>query len=449
MKEKIIKSIVSAFEKGKLSKAMLKLKDDLEKKSGATLNAVAFATYIYDNEIHIDKSAVAGDEELANAYAYFSQEAMGGKEEGDDDPFWLNVWDADTRLNYGGKPVELNELSHIVNLDQWKENVEGHLKHNPNTKTELHNTDAKFDFENGALFLYMNPEDKDIHKGLREGVIKPSIEVGFPDYMYDDTTNKLKSYSKVKGLGLMADGKQMGVNVGPLVPNETALGGNEMAENEGGEPTEAEKFQTELKADMEKDPKTVVEKKDEYLKKIGDLKIEGEFKTAFELFLEKNKPEDEPPKSDEDKFKAEIKAMADQHQKEMEELKVLLTENKQKSEAKDEALAKIEADMIKVELENAKRAGISKKHILKRKDMTLDEVRQEIQLYRNVIEALNKGDPDEGVPPIIQQTKETYKDGRGNLTDDGYAALNSQLTPTKAKRFSQPLKGYNPYDTTK
>ena len=256
MKDKIIESIVEAIKNNRLSKNLKSFKESVEKEMKKALSPEEFAIYVFDNEIKNGNDAVAGEVELANAYAYFSQEAQGGKDE--EGPFWLNIWDADTKLNYGGKAVELNELSHVINLDQWKKNVEGHRHHNPKSKVDLNVDDAKFDFDNGKLHLHINPTDKNIHKGLREGVIKPSIEVAFPDYMLDSENNKLNSYVKVKGLGLMEDGRQMGEKVGPGEPGQSAFGGKDMAEEGNDQPTEAEKFQVELKSALEKDPKAVL-----------------------------------------------------------------------------------------------------------------------------------------------------------------------------------------------
>jgi len=443
VKSKIINSIVTAYKNGKLSKNMVQFKKEVEEKLGTQINALAFATYIYDNEINVEHAAVAGEAELANAFAYFSQEAMGGQD-GAGSPFWLKVWDSDTRLNYGGKPVELNELSHIINLNQWKEDIAGHLKHDPDSVTKLNNEDAKFDFDNGSLFLKMNPEEKHIHEGLRSGIIKPSIEVGFPDYMYNSLTNKLKSYSKVKGLGLMEDGKQMGLNVGPRVPNETALGGKDMADETGGEPTETEKFQTELKSEMDKNPKTVVEKKDEYLKQIDTLKIEGEFKTAFELFLEKNKPEvkEEIVLTGEDALKEEIKTMALNHQKEMETLKAMLEDNQQKSKVKDEAIAKIEKDMIQIELKNAERDGIASEFILEKEDMSLDEVKAKVSSVLGMKKAFLEGVPEKGMLPFIKKVNEPKKDGKGNISEEYFEVLDKGLAPTGKRSMLKPLPGY-------
>ena len=113
MKEKVISSIVESYRAKKLSKALVQLKTAIETKLNKVLTPEEFADYVYTNEIEKNIQAVAGDMPLANAYAYFTDEALGGKTE-DDEPFWLNVWDADTKLNYGGKPVELNELDQVT-----------------------------------------------------------------------------------------------------------------------------------------------------------------------------------------------------------------------------------------------------------------------------------------------------------------------------------------------
>lgn len=447
MKDAVIANIVSAFSRGKLSKNMIEFKRLVEQKVGKVLNASEFAEYLYDNEILKHKEAVAGDEELAHVFAYFDQDALGGNTGDDTDPFWLKVWDADTRLNYGGKPVQLNELANYHNLNQWKVDIPGHLKHNSNNVEELNNTDAKFDFENGSLFLKMNPTDKNVHKGLREGIIKPSIEVAFPEYMYDADNEIIKSYVKVNGLGLMADGKQMGLNVGPANPNKMALGGKNMADGDNkDEPTEADKFQTELKSQMDKEPEKVYEQREDHLKKIETFKITGDFKKDFDTFLEKNKPQvDDVDLSESDKFEAKLKEVLDKHKKEMEDVKTLLEENSQKSKQKDDVLAKLQQNLITIELENAKKEGFATKTILVREDMTLDEIQARVSEIRAIREALFEGVPEEDVPPFIKKVTKPNKDKDGNLSDDYYKTLDEGLTKEVNKKFSSPLEGYNPH----
>lgn len=451
---KVIENILLAYSNGSLSKNMLKLKNKIEETIGKKLSPKEFAQYIYDKEVMKHKEATAGEQELANAFAYTCQEAKGGKYS-DNKPFWLRVWDADTRLNYGGKPVELNEISHLVNLEQWKQDIPGFIAHNPESKVKLNNQDAKFDFENGVLSLYMNPSDKNIHKGLREGIIKPSIEVAFPEYMYNADDNMLKSYLKVNGLGLMEDGKQMGANVGPGEPNKTAVGGKDnMGEGEeGGEPTEAEKFQTELKSLVEKSPKDVLAKKDEYIKKYEGFKDE-EFKiyprTDFEKFIkdtsddvDEDEDEDEEGMSEAEK---QLRKENAEHRKALEEIKAKLKENEQRSKAKDEVLAKLEESLIKIELDNAKKEGIAKKTIMVKEDMTLDEIRARIEEVRSLKEAILDGVPEEEVDPFIKRKKKPLKDEKGNLSEEYYNTLNKELNPSSARKFAKPLKGYDPYN---
>ncbi len=391
--------IVKKFRSGNVPKWMLELREE-----GMSIYEIGDKIAQLIKERAMVKSAAAGDEDAEVGEACWTEAAEAGEVEG----VWIRGMDTKTKIRqrHGGRLFSIDEIAHVVAIDDWKKNREkivGHIDHNRGDKkaeVDLGIEDVKYDFGNG-LYFKLNPKDPEIRKGLSEGYIKPSIEIDFYSDMVKD--DKILKYQPT-GIGLMINGNARGGdNVGPGTPDPitsiSAEGGEPMPEkkkdNEGNEgnnePEEPENNEPEGPKNNEPEEPEI---------KPEGTKPEGE----------KNGDEDE---DEVEKLRKEIEEM----KKEREEL--------------------LKSEKIKEDLENTIKKQIAAQigEDYKYEDKTLDEVKRDLELINTFSKRLTDGVPGAGIVPIIPPSKpERDIDENGIPSEKWYKKVNEKFNTRKKRK---------------
>lgn len=221
MPEYLVQKILRAIEKGVIPRIC-------RERGIKGRKCAELIVAIIENRRKKAKEMRGGEEtgtNMSGLYTEFPEEV-----EEDEDGLWLSVASPETKLvGRDGRLYSLDDVAHLLAVDDWKQVNKAHIDHNENDEYPIEIKDVKYDFK-GGLYLKVNADDN-IKQLLREGVLKPSIEIYAPG-----VEDNLIKYYKPVGLGLMLVGKPRHPLGGPSEVPETAVGGEKMTEEEGNPP---------------------------------------------------------------------------------------------------------------------------------------------------------------------------------------------------------------------
>jgi len=429
----IAEKIARHLKSGRISATMQKMVANIRKDNPkASFEDIADIISEMVTDVKTNRSAKGG--EMHKAFAYSTQAAEGGNRTGiGDEPIWQKVIDPDTKLNSVFGAVAVDEIAHLVALDQWKDVdgvIKGHIDHNVENIEDLYIKDAKYELNEG-LSLLMKPANKKIYEGLKKGEIKPSIEIDFYEDNYDGSERVVKFY-KPTGLGLMVEGQAMGETVGPHTPDmANAIGGKGMTD---AYPSVEEKVKVFFE-DVEKNKETILDKKDEYQGKLkelfGDKEVPKEYLDKFEVFFKKEE-DNSDDNTDDEKYKKLVK--------ELEEMRTKTKLFEETNAKKDELLKQSQETAKKMDelliAQAIKSSPYSDKLVLVRNNMTYEEVVKQIEYLHELDKYRREGMPDKDVPPMFPGERPVKdRDAKGNFTQDAYKVREKELlhgTPKKS-----------------
>jgi len=448
--------IENACMNAKMSKPMIEFKKRLDTEKGCRMTCKDFSMAAKAAvELAKKSEAHGGEEDDSYAEAFFTDvsEAYGG-DTSDGEPFWVLATEWDTMLNDRtiGR-ISVNPIAHMAAIDerQWvNKSIVGHIDHKKDQEIDINVSDARWEFGKG-LFLEVNPSVKRIYDGMKENIIKPSIEIRtFPDTGF---SGKTANFYKAKGLGLMVDKNAMGINVGADNPDEEgsfAGGGDVMADEE----LSVEQIKTETgkwteegfevpaidetksiednrkvfkdltgKIEFARKQKKVLEKVDEDTKK--DL-------TSILNKLEKLDNIDEIQKKVDEMVKANETPQEGWEADKVKMLKTIaeLTTDNKTHEDKNKAFENILKDNYLTEKKYPKEIVTPPGKVYE--DMSLDEIKVEVYRVDSIKKLALEGIADKDIEPWFGAKKDSEMKKDGRLTEKGKETLDVLLKNSNA-----------------
>jgi len=410
----MVNKIAKAIQSGKISKRMKSLVERMRKeRPGITIRQIAEAIVAMIENKRKNRSAQGGD--LFSAFGLWTQvDDNGGIELTSKEPFWLNIMGPNTalRTDFGSKFVDdVAMIDLFERLKKEPNKIVGHRNHrmkDEKARYDLNISDVKYEFDKGISVL-MNPTDREIYQAFKTGKAKPSPEIGFSDEDLEE--DYILHVGDFKGLGVMIEKDAVDPTLGPHNPDPNlALGGEQMTDEE----KKFEEVINEAKEIFEKDPKKLLEEKDNIFEKIKGVSeeipddVSKELKAMFfDAFTktQENPPEGggnegdegdgkkEPPEGEPDEKERKIKELETQLSKTLASLKEIKTEGKKKEELLEEA----NKTLIEIEISKAKYP----KEMIYRDGMTLEDVKAKIEEYDALEKFWKEGNPEKKIPPAF------------------------------------------------